>query len=72
MVRRWSAGVCLRVGMSPYSRPLGEVALVGDPALVVGGHGVVDVSTPGHVWKHVKQVLQLIRGQCTVPVLDHT
>ena len=55
--------------MLPYSRPLGEVALVGDPALVVSGHRVVDVRAPRHVGKHVKQVLQLIRGQCAVPVL---
>lgn len=53
-------------------RPLGQVALVGDPAFVVGAHRVVDVKTPGHVGEYVKQVLQLLWGQGTVPVLKNT
>lgn len=52
-----------------YLRPLWEVALVGDPAFVIGANSVVDIWTPGHVGENVKQVPQLIRRQGTVTVL---
>ena len=50
-------------------RPLREEPLVGDPALVVGAHRVAHVGPPRHVGEHVEEVLQLLRGQRTVPVL---
>lgn len=54
-----------------HSRPLRQVALVGDPALLVGADRVVDVGTPRHVGEHSEQVLHLIWTQGTVPVLMH-
>lgn len=53
-------------------RPLGEVTLVGDPALFVRAHGVVDVGAPGHVGKHFEQVFHLVGRQRTVSVLRDT
>lgn len=56
--------------MLVHWRPLGEVALVRDPALVIGADSVVDISAPGHVGEDLKQVFQLLWGQGTVPVLQ--
>lgn len=53
-------------------RPLGEVPLVGDPALFVGTYGVVDVGTPGHVGKHFEKVFDLVGRERTVSVLRKT
>lgn len=55
----------------PNSRPLGQISLIGDPSLLIGANCVVDVWTPGHVGKHVKQVCQLLWCQGTVLVLKH-
>lgn len=44
-----------------HLRPLGEIALVGDPSLVIRTNGVIDIRTPGHVGKDIKQVCQLLR-----------
>lgn len=43
-----------------HLRPLGEIALVGDPSLVISANGVIDVWTPGHVGKDIKQVGQFL------------
>jgi len=55
-----------------HSRPLGKIALVSDPALLIGANSVVDIRTPGHVGKDLEQILQLIRRQGTVSILTQT
>lgn len=55
-----------------YIRPLGQVALVGDPALVIGVHCIVDVRAPRHVGEDFKQIFQFIRRQRTVSILKQS
>lgn len=43
-----------------HLRPLGEISLVGDPSLFVSANCVIDIWTPGHVGKDIKQVCQLL------------
>lgn len=57
------------IGNEHHLRPLGEISLVGDPALVISANCVMDIWTPGHVGKHIKQVLHLLWWQGTVTVL---
>lgn len=52
-----------------HSRPLGKIALVSDPAIVIGTNCVVDVRTPGHVGKNIKEVFELFWRQGAITVL---
>ncbi len=58
------------VGWRQHSRPLGKVALVSNPALLIGADCVADIGTPGHVGKDLEQILQLIWRQSTVSILQ--
>lgn len=53
-------------------RPLGKISLIGDPSLFISANCVVDICTPGHVGKHIKQVCKLLWWQGTVLVLMDT
>lgn len=53
-----------------HSRPLGQVSLVRDPPLVIRADGVVDVWAPRHVGKHFEQILNFLRRQRAVSVLQ--
>lgn len=53
-------------------RPLGEISLIRDPSLFISADCVIDIWTPGHVGKHIKQVCKLLWWQGTVLVLKHT
>lgn len=57
---------------SPDLRPLGEISLIRDPSVLVSANCVIDIWTPGHVGKHVKQVCKLLWWQGIVLVLKHT
>lgn len=53
-------------------RPLGKISLIGDPSLFISANCVIDICTPGHVGKHIKQVCKLLWWQGTVLVLIDT
>lgn len=66
--------LCCRIfeGLLRNLRPLGEVTLVGDPALFVRTYSVVDIGAPGHVGKHFEQVFHLVWRERTISVLKRT